>query len=47
MAAFMAAQWLAEDSIDFLPFVQGAPETVQYAIAFVVVGGLIRLGGLG
>jgi membrane protein required for colicin V production len=37
MAAFMAAQWFAEDAIDFLPFVQGAPETVQYAIAFVVV----------
>ncbi len=37
MAAFMAAQWFAEDTIGFLPFVQGAPESVQYAVAFVVV----------
>ncbi len=37
LAAFMAAQWFAEDAIGFLPFVQGAPESVQYAVAFVVV----------
>ncbi len=37
IAAFMAAQWLAADVIRYLPFVQGAPETVQYAVAYVVV----------
>jgi len=37
MAAFVAAQWLAADTIGFLPFVQGAPESVQYAVAYVVV----------
>ena len=37
LAAFLAAQWFAEDALGFLPFVQGAPESVQYAVAFVVV----------
>lgn len=37
VAAFMAAQWLTADAIPFLPFVQGAPESVQYAVAFAVV----------
>jgi membrane protein required for colicin V production len=37
MAAFMAAQWFAEDALVFLPFVQGAPESVQHAVAFVLV----------
>lgn len=37
IAAFMAAQWLAVDAIPYLPFVQGAPETVQYAVAYVAV----------
>lgn len=37
VAAFVGAQWLAADVIDWLPFVQGAPGAVQYAVAFLVV----------
>lgn len=37
MAAFIVAQWLAADAVTWLPFVQGAPASVQYAVAFVVV----------
>lgn len=37
LVAFVAAQWLAEDVVEFLTFVQGAPASVQYAVAFVVV----------
>ena len=37
LAAFLAAQWFAEDALGFLPFVQGAPKSVQYAVAFVGV----------
>lgn len=43
VAAFVGAQWLAVDVIDWLPFVQGAPGAVQYAVAFVVVFVLILL----
>jgi membrane protein required for colicin V production len=37
IAAFIVAQWLAADVVSLLPFVQGAPASVQYAVAFVVV----------
>lgn len=37
VAGFIVAQWLAADVVGFLPFVQGAPASVQYAVAFVVV----------
>ena len=37
IAAFFVAQWLAVDVVSLLPFVQGAPSSVQYAVAFVVV----------
>jgi membrane protein required for colicin V production len=37
VAAFVVAQWLASDVVVWLPFVQGAPESVQYAVAFAVV----------
>jgi len=37
VAAFVAAQWLAADVVGLLPFVQEAPDSVQYAVAFVVV----------
>jgi membrane protein required for colicin V production len=37
VAAFVVAQWLAADVVSLLPFVQGAPASVQYAVAFVVV----------
>lgn len=43
VAAFVGAQWLAADVIDWLPFVKGAPAAVQYAVAFVVVFVLILL----
>jgi membrane protein required for colicin V production len=37
VAAFVAAQWLAVDVVAWLPMVQVAPESVQYAVAFVLV----------
>lgn len=37
IAAFIVAQWWAADVVSLLPFVQGAPASVQYAVAFVVV----------
>lgn len=37
VAAFMLAQWLAQDVALMLPFLQGAAEKVQYAAAFVLV----------
>ena len=37
VAAFVVAQWLAPDVVGWLPFVQSAPESVQYAVAFAVV----------
>lgn len=37
VAAFVVAQWLAADVIAWLPFVQGAPISVQYAVAFALV----------
>jgi membrane protein required for colicin V production len=37
VAAFVVAQWLAADVIGWLPFVKGAPASVQYAVAFAVV----------
>jgi membrane protein required for colicin V production len=37
VAAFFLAQWLATDVIVWLPFVQGAAASVQYAVGFVVV----------
>ena len=43
VAAFVGAQWLAAEVIDWLPFVKGAPGAVQYAVAFVVVFVLILL----
>jgi membrane protein required for colicin V production len=35
--AFVLAQWLAADVVTWLPMIQGAPESIQYAIAFAVV----------
>ncbi|PUE31882.1 CvpA family protein [Limnohabitans sp. Jir72] len=35
--AFFLAQWLATDVIVWIPFVQGAAASVQYAAAYVVV----------
>lgn len=37
VAAFFLAQWLATDVIAWIPFVQGAAASVQYAVAFVAV----------
>ncbi len=37
VAAFFLAQWLATDVIGWLPFVQGAAPSVQYAVAYVLV----------
>jgi len=37
IAAFIVAQWLAEDVVGLLSFVAGAPASVQYAVAFVLV----------
>lgn len=37
VAAFVVAHWLAADVVDWLPLVQGAPASVQYAVAFAVV----------
>jgi membrane protein required for colicin V production len=37
VAAFVLAQWLAIDVVVWLPIVQAAPESIQYAIAFVLV----------
>jgi len=37
VAAFFLAQWLATDAIAWIPFVQGAAASVQYAVAYVVV----------
>ena len=37
VAAFVVAQWLAADVVGWLPFIKGAPASVQYAVAFAVV----------
>ena len=37
LAAFVVSQWLAADVVVWLPVVQGAPESVQYAVAFALV----------
>jgi membrane protein required for colicin V production len=37
VAAFVVAQWLAPDVVVWLPMIQGASESIQYAVAFVVV----------
>ena len=37
VAAFVLAQWLAQDVALMLPFLQSAAEKVQYAAAFVLV----------
>ncbi len=37
VAAFVLAQWLAVDAVAWLPMIEGAPESIQYAVAFVVV----------
>ena len=37
VAAFVVAQWLAPDVVAWLPFIKGAPASVQYAVAFAVV----------
>ena len=37
VAAFVVAQWLAPDVVGWLPFIKGAPASVQYAVAFAVV----------
>lgn len=37
IAAFFLAQWLANDVRAWIPFVQGAAASVQYAVAYVVV----------
>jgi membrane protein required for colicin V production len=37
VVAFVVAQWLAVDVVVWLPMVQAAPESVQYAVAFVLV----------
>jgi membrane protein required for colicin V production len=37
VAAFVVAQWLAVDAVAWLPMIQGAPESIQYAVAFGVV----------
>lgn len=37
VAAFVVAQWLAPDVVGLLPFIKGAPASVQYAVAFAVV----------
>ena len=37
VAAFVVAQLLAPEVVGWLPFVKGAPASVQYALAFAVV----------
>ena len=37
VAAFILAQWLASDVVDWLPFLKSAAAPVQYAVSFVVV----------
>ena len=37
VAAFVVAQWLAPDVVVWLPMIQGAPQSIQYAVAFAVV----------
>ena len=37
VAAFVVAQWLASDVVAWLPMIQSAPASVQYAVAFAVV----------
>lgn len=37
VAAFVVAQWLAVDAVAWLPMIHGAPESIQYAVAFGVV----------
>lgn len=37
VVAFVLAQWLASDVVAWLPIVQSAPASVQYAVAFALV----------
>jgi membrane protein required for colicin V production len=37
VAAFFVAQWWASDAIAWLPFINSAPASVQYAVAFALV----------
>jgi membrane protein required for colicin V production len=37
ICAFFLAQWLAADAVVWIPFVQSAAPTVQYAVGYVVV----------
>lgn len=37
VAAFFVAQWWASDAIAWLPLMEGAPASVQYAVAFSLV----------
>lgn len=37
VAAFVVAQWLAPDVVDWLPWVKNAPDSLQYAVAFTLV----------
>jgi membrane protein required for colicin V production len=37
VAAFVVAQWLASDVVAWLPMIQSAPASIQYAVAFAVV----------
>jgi membrane protein required for colicin V production len=37
VAAFVVAQWLAADVVAWLPMIQSAPASIQYAVAFAVV----------
>jgi membrane protein required for colicin V production len=37
LAAFVVAQWFAPQAVVWLPFVQGAPASVQYAVAFALI----------
>lgn len=37
VAAFVVAQLLAVDAVAWLPMIHGAPESIQYAVAFGVV----------
>jgi membrane protein required for colicin V production len=37
VAAFFLAQWLAADAVAWIPFVQGAAPSIQYAVGYVVV----------
>ena len=37
VAAFFLAQWLASDAVAWIPFVQSAAPSIQYAVGYVVV----------